>query len=306
MSRKRIKQYLMLLTVVGLIAVAANGSGTFASFSAETTNGGNTFATGTLFLHDSANGGTACTSESAGSNLQTSGCDVLLPLALSKSGATRTADLALSNAGSLAATDIKFFSPGGCTPGTPSITTLGAGGATGSPATINVAAIPQPLFTGNTITLTNGSGQTDTLTLTADAAFHATSLSVSGTLGHTYLSGDGVSLVTTFTTPVTICGHVTMTVQETDSSYATPVGACAFPADGSNPCTTGTALSGITTSSASPTALTLFSGAGDGNTGTALSPGGTRYFVLTFTSDDLTNASQNQQAKFDLTWHVDQ
>ena len=42
MSRKRVKQYLMLLTVIGLIAVAANGAGTFASFSAQTTNAGNT------------------------------------------------------------------------------------------------------------------------------------------------------------------------------------------------------------------------------------------------------------------------
>ena len=35
MSKKRFKQYLMLLTVTGLVAVAAGGgSGTFASFSA--------------------------------------------------------------------------------------------------------------------------------------------------------------------------------------------------------------------------------------------------------------------------------
>ncbi len=63
MSKKRIKQYLMLLTVIGLVSIAS-GSGTFASFSAQTTNAGNTFSAGTLFLHDTANGGTTCNSES--------------------------------------------------------------------------------------------------------------------------------------------------------------------------------------------------------------------------------------------------
>ena len=64
MSKKRMKQYLMLLCVIGLVSVAA-GSGTFASFSAQTTNPNNTFAAGTLYLHDTPNGGTTCTSESA-------------------------------------------------------------------------------------------------------------------------------------------------------------------------------------------------------------------------------------------------
>lgn len=68
MSTKRVKQYLMLLTAIGLIAIASGGSGTFASFTAEVANPGNTFATGTLYLHDTANNGTECTSESAPSN----------------------------------------------------------------------------------------------------------------------------------------------------------------------------------------------------------------------------------------------
>lgn len=68
MSRKRTKQYLMLLMVVGLVSIAAGGSGTFASFSAETTNAGNYFATGTLILND--NGGTnTCTSAIKSANL---------------------------------------------------------------------------------------------------------------------------------------------------------------------------------------------------------------------------------------------
>jgi hypothetical protein len=67
MSRKHTKRYLMLLAAVGLLAIGANGSGTFASFNAEVANNGNTFASGTLFLHDT-NGATTCASESVTSN----------------------------------------------------------------------------------------------------------------------------------------------------------------------------------------------------------------------------------------------
>jgi predicted ribosomally synthesized peptide with SipW-like signal peptide len=107
MSKKRLKQYLMLLTVVGLVAVAAGGgSGTFASFSAEVTNANNTFAAGTLYLHD--NGGTTtCTSESSSDNLSTNNCDVLFTAGDLTAGA-QTADLTLSNAGTIPASDIKF------------------------------------------------------------------------------------------------------------------------------------------------------------------------------------------------------
>lgn len=71
MSRKRTKQYLMLLMVIGLVSIAAGGSGTFASFTAETHNGGNTFATGSLYLHDSVANVSECTSESDANNSNT-------------------------------------------------------------------------------------------------------------------------------------------------------------------------------------------------------------------------------------------
>jgi predicted ribosomally synthesized peptide with SipW-like signal peptide len=106
MSKKRIKQYLMLLTVIGLVSIAS-GSGTFATFSAQTTNSGNTFAAGTLFLHNVA-GGTTCTSESQTTgpnfNIDPTGCGVLFTADLSQ-GAT-TAHLALSNAGSISSSDL--------------------------------------------------------------------------------------------------------------------------------------------------------------------------------------------------------
>lgn len=107
MSKKRVKQYLMLLTVIGLVSIAS-GSGTFASFSAQTTNSGNTFAAGTLYLHNLANGTTSCSSESQTTgpnfNIDPAGCGVLFTADLSQGSAT--AHLALSNAGSLDSTDL--------------------------------------------------------------------------------------------------------------------------------------------------------------------------------------------------------
>jgi predicted ribosomally synthesized peptide with SipW-like signal peptide len=107
MSKTRVKQYLMLLTVIGLVSIAS-GSGTFASFSAQTTNPGNTFAAGTLFLHNLANGTTSCSSESQTTgpnfNIDPTGCGILFTADLSQGVAT--AHVALTNAGSLASTDL--------------------------------------------------------------------------------------------------------------------------------------------------------------------------------------------------------
>src|SRR5947209_4962893 len=101
MSKKRIKQYLMLLSVIGLVAIASGGSGTFASFSAEVTNGGNYFATGSLFLHNTS-GGTTCTSESSSTNLNngTNGdtCATLFTVSLTDQN-PQYATLTLANAG---------------------------------------------------------------------------------------------------------------------------------------------------------------------------------------------------------------
>lgn len=119
MSKKRAKQYLMLLCVIGLVSVAS-GSGTFASFSAQTTNPGNTFASGTLFLHDTPNGGTTCTSESAttgpnfninpGDGSNGNNCAAFFTNA-SFTGGALTAHLALNDAGTIPTSDIMFDVP---------------------------------------------------------------------------------------------------------------------------------------------------------------------------------------------------
>jgi predicted ribosomally synthesized peptide with SipW-like signal peptide len=97
----------MLLMAIGLIAVAAGGSGTFATFNAEVSNNGNTFASGTLLLHETPNGGSACTSETDTANNSFSGCTALFTANLANGQATAT--IALNNAGTIAAnSDVAF------------------------------------------------------------------------------------------------------------------------------------------------------------------------------------------------------
>jgi predicted ribosomally synthesized peptide with SipW-like signal peptide len=114
MRRFTSKTYLKILLVAGLLAVVGGGAGTFATFNAEVTNPGNTFATGTLFLHNF--GGTnTCTSESASNNFNagtgTGGdtCDTLFSVpTLLDTTAAQYANLKLTNAGTLDASGIKF------------------------------------------------------------------------------------------------------------------------------------------------------------------------------------------------------
>jgi predicted ribosomally synthesized peptide with SipW-like signal peptide len=64
------KTYLKILMLAGVLAVIGGGAGTFASFTAETTNAGNTFQTGTLVLGNVANSATTCYSSTNTANAQ--------------------------------------------------------------------------------------------------------------------------------------------------------------------------------------------------------------------------------------------
>jgi hypothetical protein len=96
---KKTKRYLMLLVAVGLITVAAGGSGTFATFNAQVSNNNNVFTSGTLFLHNTVNG-TTCGSESASNNVNLgtpytadNGCTTLFSTTLPTAGALLNAAL---------------------------------------------------------------------------------------------------------------------------------------------------------------------------------------------------------------------
>jgi hypothetical protein len=107
MSRTNLKRYLMLLAAIGLIAVAANGSGTFASFDAQVTNAGNTIQTGSLYLHQTQNNVSLCKSESDTANNQFTGCTVVFNDPNVVLG-PEYAKVEINDAGSLPASNIMF------------------------------------------------------------------------------------------------------------------------------------------------------------------------------------------------------
>lgn len=108
MTRKR--QWVLTIAVA-IAALAALGSGSYASYSAQTTNPNNKFATGALVLTNTKQGGSACLSTGGGAtdtNVNNS-CDQLLNLTVKKPGDSSTANLTVQNSGSLAATIFKVF-----------------------------------------------------------------------------------------------------------------------------------------------------------------------------------------------------
>src|SRR2546423_2443398 len=104
------KVLLSMGVVTGIGALA--GAGTFATFTAQTTNPTNTFANGTLVLSNKVGSGTACLS-TGGGNTDTnsnSSCDSAFSLAVKAAGDSSTANITLQNKGSLPVSALKFFS----------------------------------------------------------------------------------------------------------------------------------------------------------------------------------------------------
>ena len=100
-----------IITVAALMGFTAAAS--VATFTAETKNPTNKFATGTLVLSNTKTGGSgACLSTGGGAtdtNVN-SACDTLFSLTVRKPGDAATANLTLLNAGSLAASALKVYS----------------------------------------------------------------------------------------------------------------------------------------------------------------------------------------------------
>jgi predicted ribosomally synthesized peptide with SipW-like signal peptide len=105
------KRVLMTFGTLG-VAAAVAGGGTFATFNAQTTNPGNTFATGTLVMSNKVNALTACLSTGAGTTTDTNSfnCDTAFNLTAKKPGDSGTANITIKNEGSIAATALKLFS----------------------------------------------------------------------------------------------------------------------------------------------------------------------------------------------------
>lgn len=109
------QKVLASMAVVAVIGALA-GAGTFATFTAQTSNPTNTFANGTLVLSNTVNGGSACLSTGGGStDVNANGtCTTAFDLAVQAPGDSGTTNLTLQNVGSLDASALKAFS-GSCT-----------------------------------------------------------------------------------------------------------------------------------------------------------------------------------------------
>src|SRR2546421_5733601 len=94
------KVLLSMGVVTGIGALA--GAGTFATFTAQTTNPTNTFANGTLVLSNKVGSGTACLSTGGGTTdtNSNSACDTAFSLAVKAAGDSSTANITLQNKGS--------------------------------------------------------------------------------------------------------------------------------------------------------------------------------------------------------------
>jgi hypothetical protein len=101
-----------------LLAAGGATAGTWASFTASTTNGA-TFATGTLLLSDKVSSNTACFSTATGSDITTNDrtdCDALFDgLVVHKPGDSTTTTVAIANEGTLSGDLTAYIA--GCTAG---------------------------------------------------------------------------------------------------------------------------------------------------------------------------------------------
>jgi hypothetical protein len=109
------RKLLVSLVIVGA-ATTTLGSGTFASFSASTTNPTNTFATGTIVLSNTKGVATSCFSTGGGTTDSNSNgtCSSLFTLSLQKPGDSGFVDLTLKNEGTLNATSLVTYASQTC------------------------------------------------------------------------------------------------------------------------------------------------------------------------------------------------
>jgi hypothetical protein len=308
---KKTKRYLMLLVAVGLIAVAAGGAGTFASFSAETANNGNYFATGTLFLHNTPQGGTTCTSESAPNNLNNGTgdvCQTIFTATLLSGTATTYYGVALKNSGTVDASGISFYSPGGCSPTANATLTNGTttGSQSGTVLSINVTGLTYGINSGTTIV----AGATTFIT-TAYAGPNSTSIAVQSQLiSGTLTNGTAITFQPSFGAG-DLCTGIDVGIIETDNTFASGAAAgCAYGTINVLTCTLSNSftLNSFPTTLGAAAPLALATGGGTGNGATQLlKAAGTRYFLIAVKPDaNFGNTYQNKKATVNLVWHIDQ
>jgi hypothetical protein len=172
----RTKKALLLMMAIGSAAYFGL-SGTFASFSAETSNLGSGISSGTLTMSDQVNTNTACLSANGATqdNIN-SGCGAALTvtnIAPGVFGPTQTAKIAIQNTGSIDASKLYLYAPA-------VNAKLNAALTSGVAVTsLTVTPLEGTVAIGDTIVVSH-SGHSQNFTASAAAVGGATAITVSG------------------------------------------------------------------------------------------------------------------------------
>ena len=181
------KKLLVLAMLLGVVSFVLGGS-TFASFSAETSNPGSTFATGTLTLSNQVNSQTVCNSVDATSldNYKAT-CNAILALTNEAPGVTDTsgsyiggyAKVTIANTGSLNASTFNVYAPYVNARINTQISSGATVGAGQTVTSFTVTPLEGPVATNDKLWLSTGS-TTQQFCAGAPAAGGATSITISG------------------------------------------------------------------------------------------------------------------------------
>jgi hypothetical protein len=172
---KKVKRTMLVLLAMGVAAFFA-GQGTFASFSAETSNNGSSIASGTLSLTNTVNSAGACLTTSAlTQNNLNAGCAAALTLTNVAPGVFGgAAQIAVQNTGSIDASKLYVYA-------SPVNSTLSAQITSGATTTsLPIVALEGNVSTGDSIIVSFGT-HSQTFTATSAASGGATSISVTST-----------------------------------------------------------------------------------------------------------------------------
>jgi hypothetical protein len=172
MSLRGFKKLLLGLMLFGAVTYFGGG-GTFASFSAETSNNGTSIASGTLTMSDQVNSTTACLSaNSTSTNNVNAACNAALTLTNVAPGVFGgTAQITIQNTGSIDASKLFFWAS------SVNATLNGPLSSGVAATTLTVTPLEGTVTTGDSIALSYAS-KTQIFVASAGASAGATSISV--------------------------------------------------------------------------------------------------------------------------------
>ena len=185
---RRVKTVLVLSMAAGVIAYVGGG-GTFASFTAETSNSGNSTSSGTLTMSNTVDSGTACLSSAATTQDNVNAaCAAALTLSNLAPGVFGgTAQIAVENTGSIDGSKLWLWAP-------PTSTTLSSALTSGSSiSSLPVTALTRAIVAGQSVVV-ESSPNSQVFTASSGAAVGDVSIPVtSQTVNAAYPSGSSVN-----------------------------------------------------------------------------------------------------------------